>query len=62
MLSGADPGRVLPARQPFGVNPLPVLKLGRFPARMSFDRLVEGFTECRIRVPSFEGPIKGVMG
>ena len=29
---------------------------------MSFDRLVEGFTECRIRVPSFEGPIKGVMG
>ena len=29
---------------------------------MSFDMLVEGFTECKIRVPSFEGPIKGVMG
>ena len=28
---------------------------------MSFDMLVEGFTECRIRVPSFRGPIKGVM-
>ena len=29
---------------------------------MSFDMLVEGFTKCKIRVPSFEGPIKGVMG
>ena len=37
-------------------------ELGRFRAHMSFDMLVEGFTECKIRVPSFEGPIKGVMG
>ena len=29
---------------------------------MSFDMLVEGFTEYKIRVPSFEGPIKGIMG
>ena len=27
---------------------------------MSLDMLVEGFTECKIRVPSFEGPIKGL--
>ena len=61
-LSGADPGETPPASPPFGVNPLAVLKLGRFPEHMSFDMLVEGFTECKIRVPSFEGPIKGVMG
>ena len=30
---------------------------------MSFDMLVEGFTECKIRVGlPFEGPIKGIMG
>ena len=33
-----------------------------FQRAWSFDRLVEGFTECKIRVPSFQGPIKGVMG
>ena len=49
-------------RQPFLVNLLRLYELGRFPARMSLDMLVEGFPECKIRVPSFEGPIKGVMG
>ena len=35
------------------VNPLRSCGLGRFPAHMSLDMLVEGFTECKIRVPSF---------
>ena len=37
---GADPGGTPPAPPPFGVNLLSVLKLGRFPAHMYFDMLV----------------------
>ena len=59
---GADPGETPPASPPFGVNPLSVLKLGRFPELMSLDMLVNVRSKCKIRVPSCEGPIKGVMG
>ena len=49
-------------RPPFGVNPWPVLKLGRFRARMSFDRLVEGPYRMQDPGPFLRGSHKGGYG
>ena len=42
---GADPGRAPAGPPPFGVNPLTVLKLGRFLGLMSFDMLVDDLSK-----------------
>ena len=53
---GADPGGTPAAPPPILVNPLSVLKLVRFSDGIPLMMLVEGFTECKIRVPSFRVP------
>ena len=59
---GADPGGTPPAPPPFGVNPLSVLKLGRFPAHMSFDMLVDDCPKCKIRGGGWSVSHKGGYG